>query len=67
MKYTSILKTLPSEALSFQCLFLGRVYIAGSRAVVMECQFGPRRKGGLGKKVGEPETSGEYRQTCPAR
>ncbi|XP_052807194.1 calcium-responsive transcription factor-like isoform X1 [Mya arenaria] len=39
----------------------------GSRAVVMECQFGPRRKGGLAKKVGDQDSSGEYRQTCPAR
>ncbi|XP_052236823.1 calcium-responsive transcription factor-like isoform X2 [Dreissena polymorpha] len=39
---------------------------AGSRAVVMECQFGPRRKGGLAKKALEMENN-EYRQTCPAR
>ncbi|XP_061167504.1 calcium-responsive transcription factor-like [Saccostrea echinata] len=33
----------------------------GSRAVVMECQFGPRRRGNA------KNTSTEYKQTCPAR
>ncbi|XP_048769855.1 calcium-responsive transcription factor-like isoform X2 [Ostrea edulis] len=32
----------------------------GSRAVVMECQFGPRRRGNA-------KTTHEYKQTCPAR
>lgn len=32
----------------------------GSRAVVMECQFGPRRKGNV-------KHTSEYKQTCPAR
>ncbi|NXI58243.1 CARTF factor, partial [Chloroceryle aenea] len=42
---------------------------AGSRAIVMECQYGPRRKGFQPKKAGEQEgTSGHrYRATCPAR
>ncbi|NXX81797.1 CARTF factor, partial [Urocolius indicus] len=42
---------------------------AGSRAVVMECQYGPRRKGFQPKKAGEQEsTLGHlYKATCPAR
>ncbi|XP_022289043.2 calcium-responsive transcription factor-like isoform X1 [Crassostrea virginica] len=32
----------------------------GSRAVVMECQFGPRRRGNV-------RHTAEYKQTCPAR
>ncbi|KFU84953.1 Amyotrophic lateral sclerosis 2 chromosomal region candidate 8, partial [Chaetura pelagica] len=42
---------------------------AGSRAIVMECQYGPRRKGFQPKKAGEQEsTSGRlYKATCPAR
>ncbi|NXU94609.1 CARTF factor, partial [Xiphorhynchus elegans] len=42
---------------------------AGSRAIVMECQYGPRRKGFQPKKAGEREsTSGHlYKATCPAR
>ncbi|KFP97253.1 Calcium-responsive transcription factor, partial [Leptosomus discolor] len=42
---------------------------AGSRAIVMECQYGPRRKGFQPKKAGESEsTSGHlYKATCPAR
>ncbi|KAM4025156.1 calcium-responsive transcription factor isoform 1-T3 [Anomaloglossus baeobatrachus] len=42
---------------------------AGSRAIVMECQYGPRRKGSQPKKGGEIEsTSGQlYKATCPAR
>ncbi|XP_063196453.1 calcium-responsive transcription factor isoform X3 [Chroicocephalus ridibundus] len=42
---------------------------AGSRAIVMECQYGPRRKGFQPKKAGEQEnTSGPlYKATCPAR
>ncbi|XP_014104833.1 PREDICTED: calcium-responsive transcription factor isoform X2 [Pseudopodoces humilis] len=42
---------------------------AGSRAIVMECQYGPRRKGFQPKKSGEQEsTSGQlYKATCPAR
>ncbi|NWI94963.1 CARTF factor, partial [Pitta sordida] len=42
---------------------------AGSRAIVMECQYGPRRKGFQHKKAGEQEsTSGHlYKATCPAR
>lgn len=39
----------------------------GSRAVVMECQYGPRRKGSLLKKQIDTGASGEYKQTCPAR
>ncbi|XP_078000614.1 calcium-responsive transcription factor-like [Glandiceps talaboti] len=37
---------------------------AGSRAIVMECQYGPRRKGGQTKKTTDP--SG-FKTTCPAR
>ena len=42
---------------------------AGSRAVVMECQYGPRRKGTLLKKGTDDliAIKGEYKQTCPAR
>ncbi|KAJ8349880.1 hypothetical protein SKAU_G00250100 [Synaphobranchus kaupii] len=42
---------------------------AGSRAIVMECQFGPRRKGLQPKKTPEQEISpsAQYKATCPAR
>ncbi|XP_074824058.1 calcium-responsive transcription factor isoform X2 [Natator depressus] len=42
---------------------------AGSRAIVMECQYGPRRKGFQPKKTGEPENAScqLYKATCPAR
>ncbi|XP_053136801.1 calcium-responsive transcription factor isoform X2 [Hemicordylus capensis] len=42
---------------------------AGSRAIVMECQYGPRRKGFQPRKAGEPENSScqLYKATCPAR
>ncbi|XP_056389875.1 calcium-responsive transcription factor [Hyla sarda] len=42
---------------------------AGSRAIVMECQYGPRRKGSQPKKSGEIDsTTGQmYKATCPAR
>ncbi|XP_075386094.1 calcium-responsive transcription factor [Tenrec ecaudatus] len=42
---------------------------AGSRAVVMECQYGPRRKGFQFKKVSEQESRScqLYKATCPAR
>ncbi|XP_057359665.1 calcium-responsive transcription factor isoform X5 [Manis pentadactyla] len=42
---------------------------AGSRAVVMECQYGPRRKGFQLKKIGEQESRScqLYKATCPAR
>uniref|UniRef100_A0A2K5JVX2 Calcium responsive transcription factor n=1 Tax=Colobus angolensis palliatus TaxID=336983 RepID=A0A2K5JVX2_COLAP len=42
---------------------------AGSRAVVMECQYGPRRKGFQLKKVSEQESRScqLYKATCPAR
>ncbi|XP_069841348.1 calcium-responsive transcription factor [Dendropsophus ebraccatus] len=42
---------------------------AGSRAIVMECQYGPRRKGSQPKKSGEGDsTTGQiYKATCPAR
>ncbi|NXS58461.1 CARTF factor, partial [Brachypteracias leptosomus] len=42
---------------------------AGSRAIVMECQYGPRRKGFQPKKSVEQEgLSGHlYKATCPAR
>ncbi|KAJ8256060.1 hypothetical protein COCON_G00199240 [Conger conger] len=41
---------------------------AGSRAIVMECQFGPRRKGSQPKKSPEQESSSAlYKATCPAR
>uniref|UniRef100_A0A8C3X2Y5 Calcium responsive transcription factor n=1 Tax=Catagonus wagneri TaxID=51154 RepID=A0A8C3X2Y5_9CETA len=42
---------------------------AGSRAVVMECQYGPRRKGFQLKKISEQEsrTCQLYKATCPAR
>ncbi|KAL4232759.1 hypothetical protein ACF0H5_007447 [Mactra antiquata] len=38
----------------------------GSRAVVMECQYGPRRKASWTKKQMD-SSNGEYKQTCPAR
>ncbi|XP_018091654.1 calcium-responsive transcription factor isoform X2 [Xenopus laevis] len=42
---------------------------AGSRAIVMECQYGPRRKGAQPKKITENDNmSGSmYKATCPAR
>uniref|UniRef100_A0A8C4PGJ9 Calcium responsive transcription factor n=1 Tax=Equus asinus asinus TaxID=83772 RepID=A0A8C4PGJ9_EQUAS len=42
---------------------------AGSRAVVMECQYGPRRKGFQLKKISEHESRScqLYKATCPAR
>uniref|UniRef100_A0A8B9CG18 Calcium responsive transcription factor n=1 Tax=Anser brachyrhynchus TaxID=132585 RepID=A0A8B9CG18_9AVES len=42
---------------------------AGSRAIVMECQYGPRRKGFQPKKASEPERISVhlYKATCPAR
>ncbi|XP_017547702.1 calcium-responsive transcription factor isoform X1 [Pygocentrus nattereri] len=42
---------------------------AGSRAIVMECQFGPRRKGVQPKKgtVEESNHNFPYKATCPAR
>ncbi|XP_012369156.2 calcium-responsive transcription factor [Octodon degus] len=42
---------------------------AGSRAVVMECQYGPRRKGFQLKKISEQESRScqRYKATCPAR
>ncbi|KAJ6665264.1 hypothetical protein lerEdw1_004313 [Lerista edwardsae] len=39
---------------------------AGSRAIVMECQYGPRRKGFQPRKTAEPENV-LYKATCPAR
>ncbi|XP_066492585.1 calcium-responsive transcription factor isoform X2 [Tiliqua scincoides] len=41
----------------------------GSRAIVMECQYGPRRKGFQPRKTGEPENVScqLYKATCPAR
>ncbi|KAI8485516.1 hypothetical protein Bbelb_367100 [Branchiostoma belcheri] len=41
----------------------------GSRAIVQECQFGPRRKGIVAKKIAEQERSGKqgFKATCPAR
>lgn len=42
---------------------------AGSRAVVMECQYGPRRKGALPKKAAKQQSAPgqKYKATCPAR
>ncbi|KAL7881921.1 hypothetical protein AOLI_G00087700 [Acnodon oligacanthus] len=42
---------------------------AGSRAIVMECQFGPRRKGVQPKKgtAEEANQNSSYKATCPAR
>uniref|UniRef100_A0A8D2DDS4 Calcium-responsive transcription factor n=1 Tax=Sciurus vulgaris TaxID=55149 RepID=A0A8D2DDS4_SCIVU len=42
---------------------------AGSRAVVMACQYGPRRKGFQLKKISEQESRScqLYKATCPAR
>nr|XP_006130566.1 calcium-responsive transcription factor isoform X1 [Pelodiscus sinensis] len=42
---------------------------AGSRAIVMECQYGPRRKGFQPKKTSEMENAAcqLYKATCPAR
>ncbi|TDH06486.1 hypothetical protein EPR50_G00113870 [Perca flavescens] len=39
----------------------------GSRAIVMECQFGPRRKGLQPPRSSELSAHGPYRATCPAR
>ncbi|KAM4608730.1 calcium-responsive transcription factor-like [Polymixia lowei] len=39
---------------------------AGSRAIVMECQYGPRRKG-LQPKKNTEHTPTDYKTTCPAR
>nr|XP_023995170.1 calcium-responsive transcription factor [Salvelinus alpinus] len=41
----------------------------GSRAIVMECQYGPRRKGLQPKKTAEQNISQsiDYKATCPAR
>ncbi|XP_022238317.1 calcium-responsive transcription factor-like [Limulus polyphemus] len=39
---------------------------AGSRAVVMECQYGPRRKRNPSKKLNQSQ-KGKFKQTCPAR
>ncbi|XP_078084825.1 calcium-responsive transcription factor-like isoform X2 [Mustelus asterias] len=41
---------------------------AGSRAIVMECQFGPRRKGVQPKKIEQESISNQhYKATCAAR
>ncbi|XP_070771212.1 calcium-responsive transcription factor-like [Enoplosus armatus] len=40
---------------------------AGSRAIVMECQFGPRRKGLQPNRSSEPAAEVTYKATCPAR
>ncbi|KAM4698060.1 calcium-responsive transcription factor [Rhinophrynus dorsalis] len=41
---------------------------AGSRAIVMECQYGPRRKGAQPKKnENEIMSAASYKATCPAR
>uniref|UniRef100_UPI003AAEAD2F LOW QUALITY PROTEIN: calcium-responsive transcription factor-like n=1 Tax=Centroberyx gerrardi TaxID=166262 RepID=UPI003AAEAD2F len=40
---------------------------AGSRAIVMECQYGPRRKGLQPKKNSEQPQLQDYKATCPAR
>ncbi|XP_078260323.1 calcium-responsive transcription factor-like isoform X3 [Rhinoraja longicauda] len=41
---------------------------AGSRAIVMECQFGPRRKGVQPKKTEQENISNQhYKATCAAR
>ncbi|XP_053554657.1 calcium-responsive transcription factor [Bombina bombina] len=39
---------------------------AGSRAIVMECQYGPRRKGVQPRRVVENDNA-IYKATCPAR
>ncbi|XP_049905211.1 calcium-responsive transcription factor-like isoform X1 [Epinephelus moara] len=40
----------------------------GSRAIVMECQFGPRRKGlQSNRNCDLPADTASYRATCPAR
>ncbi|XP_013420859.1 calcium-responsive transcription factor [Lingula anatina] len=39
----------------------------GSRAIVMECQFGPRRKGRQNNSLKGPDSQKEFKQTCPAR
>ncbi|XP_038048996.1 calcium-responsive transcription factor-like [Patiria miniata] len=40
----------------------------GSRAIVMECQYGPRRKGGPHKRASEsPKKASKEACTCPAR
>eukprot|EP00069_Balaena_mysticetus_P020810 bmy_02969T0 len=48
--------------------FLSVMYV-WSRAVVMECQYGPRRKGFQLKKISEQESRScqLYKATCPAR
>ncbi|KAI4875886.1 hypothetical protein NFI96_032035 [Prochilodus magdalenae] len=42
---------------------------AGSRAIVMECQFGPRRKGVQSKRgtAQDANQNSSYKATCPAR
>ncbi|XP_030285216.1 calcium-responsive transcription factor-like isoform X3 [Sparus aurata] len=40
---------------------------AGSRAIVMECQFGPRRKGLQQHRTCEHTPELSYKATCPAR
>ncbi|XP_018409523.1 PREDICTED: calcium-responsive transcription factor [Nanorana parkeri] len=42
---------------------------AGSRAIVMECQYGPRRKGAQPKRSveGDNASGQSYKATCPAR
>ncbi|XP_022105956.1 calcium-responsive transcription factor-like [Acanthaster planci] len=39
----------------------------GSRAIVMECQYGPRRKGGPHKRPDNPKKASKEACTCPAR
>ncbi|XP_076603026.1 calcium-responsive transcription factor isoform X3 [Chaetodon auriga] len=39
----------------------------GSRAIAMECQFGPRRKGLQSNKSSEQTAELSYKATCPAR
>ncbi|XP_076445507.1 calcium-responsive transcription factor-like [Babylonia areolata] len=39
----------------------------GSRAVVMECQYGPRRKGNANKRYRDGSFANQYCKTCPAR
>ncbi|XP_027252807.1 calcium-responsive transcription factor isoform X3 [Cricetulus griseus] len=52
-------------------LYCERIHfiLVGSRAVVMECQYGPRRKGFQLKRINEQESRSchLYKATCPAR
>jgi len=53
------------------CVYAGAAAVTGSRAVVLECQFGPRRKNHTRKTAkasfDTSSSSGVFRHSCPAR